>query len=169
MIAQTALLQSGSETAITEVVADKDDQDNRLLAHRRRVRGERTFAHGCETGGGRRTWLRGLGHVLKCAAYHLGLLLRKVLSLGKPRSSGALGAALVCLGRALPRWRRLAELIRPCGPTVSAFTPKISTRNYWCLKKCRSLTGCSAFAKSPQAEIGFATVPLPGFPPARKK
>jgi transposase len=74
-------------------------------ANRRRVRGnkgrqlnrwrsercERTFAHVCETGGGRRTWLRGQTnvsktHTFKCAAYNLGLLLRKVWGLSKPRS-----------------------------------------------------------------------------------
>jgi transposase len=81
-------------------------------ANRRRVRGnkgrqlnrwrsercERTFAHVCETGGGRRTWLRGQtnvskAHTLKCAAYNLGLLLRKVWGYCKPRNAGAAGAA----------------------------------------------------------------------------
>lgn len=52
---------------------------------------ERSFAHVCETGGGRRTWLRGLtnvskAHVLKCAAFNLGLLLRAVFGLRKPRN-----------------------------------------------------------------------------------
>jgi transposase len=75
-------------------------------ANRRRTRGrkgrrlnrwrgercERTFAHVCETGGGRRTWLRGLenvskAHVLKCAAFNLGLLLRKLFGLTKPRNA----------------------------------------------------------------------------------
>lgn len=77
-------------------------------ANRRRVRGnkgrrlnrlrsercERTFAHVCETGGARRTWLRGLinvskGHMLRCAAYNLGLLLRKAWGYSKPRNSEA--------------------------------------------------------------------------------
>jgi transposase len=72
---------------------------NRLRVRRRKGRQlngwrsercERTFAHVCETGGGRRTWLRGVinvrkAHVLKCAAYNLGLLLRKVWGLIKPR------------------------------------------------------------------------------------
>jgi hypothetical protein len=81
-------------------------------ANRRRVRGskgrqlnrwrsercERTFAHVCETGGGRRTWLRGQtnvskAHTLNCAAYNLGLLLRKVWGCCKPRNAGAAGAA----------------------------------------------------------------------------
>lgn len=85
-------------------------------ANRRRVRGvrgrrlnrwrsercERTFAHVCETGGGRRTWLRGVGKVskvytLKCAAYNLGLLLRKVWGLRKPRN-GDEGAAALLFG-----------------------------------------------------------------------
>ena len=82
-------------------------QEKAFRANRRRVRGkkgrqlnrwrsercERTFAHVCETGGGRRTWLRGQAnvsktHVLKCAAYNLGLLLRKVWGLRKPRNAG---------------------------------------------------------------------------------
>lgn len=77
-------------------------------ANRRRVRGakgrqlnrwrsercERTFAHVCETGGGRRTWLRGKRdviktHTFKCAAYNLGVLLRKVWGMSKPRSGAA--------------------------------------------------------------------------------
>ena len=82
-------------------------------ANRRRVRGnkgrqlnrwrsercERTFAHVCETGGGRRSWLRGQTnvskvHTLKCAAYNLGLLLRKVWGMSKPRSAEAGTAGL---------------------------------------------------------------------------
>jgi transposase len=74
------------------------------LGNRRRVKGnrskrlqkkrselvERSFAHVCETGGGRRTWLRGLEKVTKrymvqVAAHNLGLLMRKVFGVGKPR------------------------------------------------------------------------------------
>jgi transposase len=82
-------------------------------ANRRRVRGnkgrqlnrwrsercERTFAHVCETGGGRRSWLRGQtnvskSHTFKCAAFNLGLLLRKVWGLSKPRNAAEGAAAL---------------------------------------------------------------------------
>jgi transposase len=82
------------------------EQEEAFRANRRRVRGkkgkrlnrwrsercERTFAHVCETGGGRRTWLRGQtnvskAHTLKCAAYNLGLLLRRVWGLRKPRNA----------------------------------------------------------------------------------
>lgn len=63
----------------------------RRLNRWRSERCERTFAHVCETGGGRRTWLRGAVnvskiHLLRCAAYNLGLLLRKVWGMSKPRN-----------------------------------------------------------------------------------
>jgi transposase len=66
----------------------------RQLNRWRSERCERTFAHVCETGGGRRSWLRGQtnvskAHTLKCAAYNLGLLLRKVWGMSKPRSAKA--------------------------------------------------------------------------------
>lgn len=71
----------------------------RRLNRWRSERCERTFAHVCETGGGRRSWLRGIlnvskAHTLKCAAYNLGLLMRKVFGYCKPRNVEAAGAAL---------------------------------------------------------------------------
>jgi transposase len=71
----------------------------RQLNRWRSERCERTFAHVCETGGGRRAWLRGQTnvskvHTLKCAAYNLGLLLRKVWGYCKPRNTQAGAAAL---------------------------------------------------------------------------
>jgi len=62
---------------------------------------ERSFAHVCETGGGRRTWLRGLADVSKryavqVAAHNLGLLMRKLFGVGKPRAlQGAAGLFVV--------------------------------------------------------------------------
>jgi transposase len=83
-------------------------------ANRRRVQGarskrlqkkrselvERSFAHVCETGGGRRTWLRGLTnvtkrYVLQVAAHNLGLLMRKLFGVGKPRTLQGAGTLLV--------------------------------------------------------------------------
>jgi transposase len=65
----------------------------------RSERCERTFAHVCETGGGRRAWLRGRmnvskAHTMRCAAYNLGLLLRKVWGYCKPRNTEAMAKAL---------------------------------------------------------------------------
>ncbi len=44
----------------------------------------------CETGGGRRTWLRGLEkvkkrYVIQAAARNLGVILRKLFGMGTPR------------------------------------------------------------------------------------
>jgi transposase len=103
------------------------EQEQAFRANRRRVRGkkgrqlnrwrsercERTFAHVCETGGGRRTWLRGQtnvskAHTLKCAAYNLGLLLRKIWGMRKPRNwdEGVWGGLLAGLA-----WLTLATVI----------------------------------------------------------
>ena len=78
----------------------------RRLNRWRSERCERTFAHVCETGGGRRIWTRGQTnasklHTLRCAGYNLGLLLRKVWGLSKPRSWEASGAEVFLLFWAL--------------------------------------------------------------------
>lgn len=63
---------------------------------------ERTFAHVCDTGGMRRTWLRGLIDVSKryliaVAGHNLGQIMRRLFGLGKPRQlqDGTLAAALI--------------------------------------------------------------------------
>ena len=74
---------------------------------------ERSFAHLCETGGGRRTWLRGLEAVRKrylvmAAARNLGAILRKLFGIGTPKGlQGSLGAALACLIRSMLTRRRV--------------------------------------------------------------
>lgn len=60
------------------------------LGRRRSERVERSFAHVCETGGARRTWLRGFEAVTKryqmvVAAHNLALVMRKLFGTGKPR------------------------------------------------------------------------------------
>jgi transposase len=84
-----------------------------VYANRRRVKGtrskglqrrrsecvERSFAHTCEAGGGRRTWLRGFENVSKrylihAASHNLGLILRAAFGVGTPRSlQGSRGLA----------------------------------------------------------------------------
>lgn len=93
----------------SRVWTDKPEEfEAAFRANRRRVRSdkgrrlnrwrsekcERSFAHVCETGGGRRMWLRGLdnackSHLLRCAGYNLGLVLRKCYGMSKPRSAAA--------------------------------------------------------------------------------
>jgi transposase len=61
---------------------------------------ERTFAHVCETGGARRSWLRGVGQVAKrylmqVAGHNLGVLMRRLYGKGTPRGLQGSCAALV--------------------------------------------------------------------------
>jgi hypothetical protein len=63
----------------------------RKLQRLRSERAERSFAHVCETGGARRTWLTGIEKVrkrylLSAAAHNLGVLMRSLFRMGTPRS-----------------------------------------------------------------------------------
>jgi transposase len=84
---------------------------------------ERSFAHVCDTGGGRRTWLRGLEnvrkrHLIAAAAHNLGLVLRKLLGAGKPRAYDDLLRVLESL--------YLAQL------TLRAMLSNLRTARLWC-------------------------------------
>jgi transposase len=62
----------------------------------RSERVERTFAHICDTGGMRRSWLKQVVNVSKryllaAAAHNLGRILRKLFGVGKPRTLQDLG------------------------------------------------------------------------------
>ena len=92
----------------------KQDARDAVYANRRRIRGargkrlmrrrgelaERSFAHNYEPGGMRRTHLRGHGNILKrlrvhVAGFNLGLVMRKLFGIGKPRRlQDGLAAAL---------------------------------------------------------------------------
>jgi transposase len=65
-------------------------EKSRKLQRLRSERVERSFAHVCDTGGARRSWLRGLVDVTKrylitVAAHNLSRVLRKLFGMGKPR------------------------------------------------------------------------------------
>jgi hypothetical protein len=65
-------------------------QRGRKLQRLRSERLERSFAHVCETGGARKTWLAGIENVQKrylisAAAHNLGLLMRSLFKMGTPR------------------------------------------------------------------------------------
>jgi len=96
-----------------------------FYANRRRVRGkrgrrlsrlrsefvERSFAHVCETGAARRTYLRGRVNVAKrywihVAARNLGVMMRALFGIGTPRTLQGALSALVALLFSL--WRRLS-------------------------------------------------------------
>jgi transposase len=93
----------------------KSDEREAVYANRRRIRGrrgkallrkrgelvERPFAHCYETGGMRRTHLRGHPNILKrllihVAGFNLGLVMRQLVGIGKPRRvQDGLAAALL--------------------------------------------------------------------------
>jgi transposase len=75
---------------------------NRRFQKLRSERVERSFAHVCDTGGMRRSWLKEVVNVSKryliaAAAHNLGRIMRKLFGVGKPRTLQGLGevAALV--------------------------------------------------------------------------
>jgi transposase len=148
------------------------EHEQAFRANRRRVRGnkgrqlnrwrsekcERSFAHVCQTGGGRRSWLRGQTnvskmHTLKCAAYNLGLLLRKVWGLCKPRNAEAAAstfffvfsmllmlAVIVTSHATSPSRIWLAAIAGLLLISLAANRAVHFIRA--CRKKCHSLTGC---------------------------
>jgi transposase len=154
-------------------------------ANRRRVRGqkgkqlnrwrsercERTFAHVCETGGGRQMWTRGQTnasklHTLRCAGYNLGLLLRKVWGISKPRSweNGAAEnfltylaltaatAALIGVTTGLPSG--FAALLLPL-----VWAILVTQLIFQCQKNCRFLTGCyEGLNGVPEIFLAFSVV-----------
>jgi transposase len=95
-----------------------EEKRRAFLNNRRRVRGarskrlqrlrselvERSFAHMCDTGGARRSWLHGIEKVQKryliaAVARNIGLVMRKLFGIGTPRGLQAEGglAAIVRL------------------------------------------------------------------------
>ena len=72
----------------------------KALQRKRSELPERSFAHVCETGGARRTWLRGLEkinkrYLIQVAARNLGLILRQLYGVGTPRSLQGEGYSLI--------------------------------------------------------------------------
>jgi hypothetical protein len=133
---------------------DKPEEHREAVyANRRRVRGrrskklqrlrseytERSFAHVCETGGARRTWLRGLANVTKryliqVAARNLGVILRKLFGIGTPRGLQGFGGLVWSLYLAIQmcwdRWQRSL-------PTwLRAFAPLLDTVALPSTNKC---------------------------------
>jgi transposase len=121
-------------------------QQDAVYANRRRIRAprgrrlgrwrsekvERSFAHTCETGGGRRTWLRGVvnvskSHLMRATACDLGIIMLALCGVGTPRSlQGTLGVvffALLWLGWRL-QWRR-----RAASAAVTTYRPRPSPKS----------------------------------------
>jgi transposase len=120
----------------TRIWTDKPpEQRDAVYANRRRTRGvrgkrlqrlrservERTFAHVCETGGARRTWLWGIDKVRKryaiaAMAHNLGCVMRELFGMGTPRglqkAAEALAAFLCAIYLALLATGRFLAALR---------------------------------------------------------
>lgn len=100
-----------------------------VYANRRRIRGargkallrrrgeflERSFAHAYDTGGMRRTHLRGHDNIAKrvlvhLAAFNLGLLMRQLIGVGTPRGLQGRAAAVAWL---IALWRTVLHTVLP--------------------------------------------------------
>jgi transposase len=102
----------------------------RRLQRQRSERVERSFAHVCETGGARRTWLRGIAKVRKryliaAVAHNLGRLMRALFGIGTPRGLQAAAGALSAICCAV----RTAQLARWCRTTFEDRV--LRHRNSW--------------------------------------
>ena len=122
---------------------NKETEKKLVHANRRRTKGERgrrlmrqrgellerPFAHAYETGGMRRTYLRGHDNILKRLVVHvagmnLGLLMREIFGVGTPRSlQGRLAAFLLLLTALLTTilarlWAKFLSTVRPHDPTT---------------------------------------------------
>ena len=102
----------------------------RRLMRQRGERIERSFAHLYDTGGMRRTHLRGHSNILKrllihAGGFNLGLVMRHLIGVGTPRGlQGRLAAAMAIV---VALWTRIEDMsITLGGPSVDtrdAFTP----------------------------------------------
>jgi len=128
----------------------KPREQRAVYANRRRIRGERgkrllrrrgellerPFAHHYDTGGMRRTHLRTHAKILKrllvhSAAFNLGLLMRTLFGVGKPRALQDRAAVLAAAGAALCSLLRrlLLSFCDPIGRAARGFVPRPFARS----------------------------------------
>jgi len=143
----------------------KAEEQQAVYQNRRRVRGsygksllrrrgelvERSFAHCYDTGGMRRTHLRGRENILKrqlvhVGAFNLSLILRQLLGAGTPREWRNRGGVLLLLVSFLftPRKDspRLCRNQIPMPRVKSIARLRSRTRRWPCRKSATSTTGC---------------------------
>lgn len=119
---------------------DKREQQAAVYANRQRIRGvrgkalmrrrgelvERSFAHVYDTGGMRRTHLRGRENILKrlllhTAGFNLSLVFRRTLGAGTPRGMQSIRERLKSALKGTA-WARPSFVIRPCALTTPLHT-----------------------------------------------
>jgi transposase len=125
--------------------ADKPDEHRRAVVNnRRRVQRdkskklqrrrsevvERTFAHICETGGARRSWLRGLvdvgkRYLMAAAAHNLGRLMRLLRGIGKPKGLQGDGGLAALAQLLAARLRVMGECLSDLTTPWTTWFPKL--------------------------------------------
>ena len=120
-------------------------EQKRVYANRRRVRGarskrlqklrtelaERSFAHLYETGGMRRVHLKGRMNILKrllvqAAGFNLGLVMRELFGVGKPRQMQGLCACFCALWRLIEAlYASIQRLLPTSSPFIASPRPTI--------------------------------------------
>jgi transposase len=99
---------------------------SKRLQRRRSEVVERTFAHVCETGGARRSYLRGLVNMTKryliaLAAHNLGRIMRRLLGVGKPKAlqgvvGGLFGLTWCLITMLYVVWNEIGRSVRENHP-----------------------------------------------------
>jgi transposase len=113
------------------------------LQRRRAEVVERSFAHVCATGGARRTWIRGLVEVSKrylvtVMAHNLGVILRKLIGIGKPREWASMRALLAtCAGL----WSAIMVCLLATARQIAATTRDLADRILGTRGHLRTLPG----------------------------
>jgi transposase len=143
----------------------KAEEQQAVYANRRRVQGrhgkhllkrrgeliERSFAHCYETGGMRRTHLRGRENILKrqlihVCAFNLSLIFRQIFGAGTPRELNKLGrevvAAFIWLQIALLQLEMAQGTDRQCSPRLNLHRGDDSRGRHHCRKNWGCTTGC---------------------------
>jgi transposase len=136
-------------------------QQAAVYANRRRIKGrrgrqlgrlrsekvERSFAHTCETGGGRRMWLRGVvnvskSHLMRAAACDLGIIMLALFGVGTPRTlQGAFGLVLVASLWLV--WRHHSQqTVRLASGTVHRIWPPLTAPSALLWREAAFSTGC---------------------------
>lgn len=135
----------------SEETKEKSAARDAVYANRRRIRGERgksllrkrgelverSFAHCYDTGGMRRTHLKGHENILKrllihVAGFNLSLILRKVLGLGTARSlQDGLARLLRAVGNYMAApicgfWKVVGDRYEPRRPTIAAVASNLT-------------------------------------------
>jgi transposase len=136
-------------------------QQQAVYANRRRIRGkrgrqlgrlrsekvERSFAHTCETGGGRRAWLRGVvnvskSHLMRAAACDLGIIMLALFGVGTPRTlQGGMGLVLAALLWLV--WRRYSrQIVRSGAGAVYRVWASLTAPSALLRREVAFSTGC---------------------------